>query len=103
MAQENEYEVKPVGKKAEDIEAIIDKKGLEEEKQPSLPQEPKEPQPRKGFQIPKIPTDKIFKTITNKDMMMETLHDETMEPHVHMVILLLLVFVLAIIIALIGI
>lgn len=58
--------------------------------------------PWQRIQFSQIPTERIIKTMTNKDMMMQTLHDETMEPHVHLTILLLLVFVLAIIISLLG-
>jgi hypothetical protein len=100
MAEDNDYEVKAVEKKAEAVEAIVDQKIQEK---PSKPLQPSQAPTRKGFSIPQIPTDKIFKTLTDREMMRQTLHDETMEPHVHLVILLFIVFVLAIIIALLGI
>jgi hypothetical protein len=59
--------------------------------------------PLQRFKFSQIPTDRIIKTMTNKEMMKQTLKDETLEPHVHMVILLGIVFILAIIISLIGI
>ncbi len=100
MAEENHYVVREVDKRAESIEAIVDKK-IEEEPQPQ--ESPQSSQtPRKGFQIPQIPTDKIFKTLTDREMMRQTLNDETMEPHVHLIKLLFIVFVLAIIIGLLG-
>ena len=100
MAEEKRYVVREVDKKAESIEAIVDKK-IEEEPQPRESVQPSQT-PRKGFQIPQIPTDKIFKTLTDREMMRQTLHDETLEPHVHLVILLFIVFILAIIIGLLG-
>ena len=100
MAEEKDYEVKAVDKKAESIEAIVDKR-MPEEPQPQGSSQPSQT-PRKGFQMPQIPTDKIFKTLTDREMMRQTLHDETMEPHVHLVILLFIVFILAIIIGLLG-
>jgi hypothetical protein len=108
MAEKNEYEVKAVNKKTETVEAIVDKKIGEESPPSQQPQvlgsaaQPSKMQ-RRGFQIPQIPTQKIFKTLTDREMMVQTLHDETMEPHVHLIILLFIVFILAIIIALIGI
>lgn len=104
MAEDTDYELKVREKKAEKIETIIDNK-IQEEPPSSPQQEPplkRSKAQRKLLQIPQIPTDKVFKTITNKDMMMQTLHDETLEPHVHLVFLLLIVFFLAIIITLIG-
>ena len=56
-----------------------------------------------GRLLPNIPTDKIFKTMTDKELMMQAWHDETLEPHIHLMKLLLIVFILAIIITLIGI
>ena len=100
MVEDNDYEVKAMEKKAEAVEAIVDQKIQEE---PSQPLQPSQAPTRKGFSIPQIPTEKIFKTLTDREMMRQTLHDETMEPHVHLVILLFIVFVLAIIIALLGI
>ncbi|PIV68479.1 MAG: hypothetical protein COS08_06570 [Euryarchaeota archaeon CG01_land_8_20_14_3_00_38_12] len=40
--------------------------------------------------------------MTDKDFLMETLTDETLSPHVHLGILLLIVIIVAIVIALIG-
>ncbi len=97
MEEKDDYEVKAVEEEGDDS---VDFQKAQKEIPPS--QSPK-PAARRSFPIPKIPADKIFKTITNKEKMMETLHDETLEPHVHLVIILLIVFVLAIIIALIGI
>lgn len=65
-------------------------------------QGPQQVTTKQRMQFPKIPTDRIIKTVTNRDMMMETLHDETMEPHIHLAVLLLIVIILAIIISLIG-
>ncbi len=105
MAEDKDYEVKAVDKKVETVEEIVDQKIIEESR-PSQQIVERTPQtsqaPRKGFSIPQIPTDKIFKTLTDREMMRQTLHDETMEPHVHLVILLFIVFILAIIIALLG-
>ena len=98
MAEDKEYVVRSVEKKAEAIEAIVDQK-MQEESQPLQPSQPS----RQKFQIPQIPTDKIFRTLTDREMMRQLLHDETMEPHVHMIKLLFIVFVLAIIIVLLGI
>jgi len=58
--------------------------------------------PWQRVQFSQIPTQKIFQTMTNPDMMRQTLHDETLEPHVHIAILLLIVMILAIIITLLG-
>jgi hypothetical protein len=97
MAKEKDYEVKTVDKKPEVVEAIVDKEIGD--KQPSV-QSPRTT--RKGFQVPQIPTDKIFKTLTDRELMRQTWKDETMEPHIHLIKLLLLVLVLAIIIGLLG-
>jgi hypothetical protein len=77
----------------------------EEQSESPQPQIKDTPQtkPRKRMQFSQIPTERIIKTMTNRDMMMETLHDETMEPHIHIAILLLIVIILAIIISLLGI
>lgn len=40
--------------------------------------------------------------MADKDFLMETLTDETLDPHVHLAILLLIVIIVAVIIALIG-
>jgi len=40
--------------------------------------------------------------MADKDFLMETLTDETLSPHVHLGILLLIVIIVAIVIALIG-
>lgn len=98
MPDENEYEVKTKEVKSREIEEIVDKKIEEGPK----PKEQAQTQKR-AFSVPQIPTKRIFKTLTDRDTMRETLHDETLEPHVHLVILLLIVFILAIIISLIGI
>ena len=102
MAEEEDYKIKTVERKVESVEAKIDQKI--QETTPSQPQVPTTPRASKrGFPLPNIPADKIFKTITDKELMMQALHDETLEPHVHLVKLLLIVFILAIIITLIGI
>ncbi len=43
-----------------------------------------------------------MKRMTDKDFIMETLTDETLSPHVHLAILLLVVIIVAIVIGLIG-
>ncbi len=98
MPGEEEYEVKTRDEKTREIEDIVDRKVEEAPK-------PKEPIPtqKKIFSVPQIPTERIFKTLTDRDMMRQTLHDETLEPHIHLAILILIVFLLAIIISLIGI
>jgi hypothetical protein len=98
MPDENEYEVKTKEEKSREIEEIVDKKIVEG----PTPTEPAKTQ-KKGFSVPQIPTERIFKTLTDRETMRQTLHDETLEPHVHLAILLLIVFILAIIISLIGI
>ena len=98
MPDENEYEVKTKEVKSREIEEIVDKK-IEEGPKPTEPAQTK----KRGFSMPQIPTERIFKTLTDRETMRETLHDETLEPHVHLAILLLIVFILAIIITLIGI
>jgi hypothetical protein len=98
MPDEKEYEVKTKDEKSKEIDAIIDRK-LEEAPEPAEPAQTQ----KKAFTVPQIPTERIFKTLTDRETMRETLHDETLEPHVHLVILLLIVFILAIIISLIGI
>ncbi|UCE38013.1 MAG: hypothetical protein JSW00_01875 [Thermoplasmata archaeon] len=102
MPEDEEYEVKAGEKKPEDVEEKIDKKIEEMPKSEGEPSEPTQ-KPRKVFQVPSVPTEKIFKTLTDKEMMKQALHDETLEPHVHLAILILIVFILAIIITLIGI
>jgi hypothetical protein len=102
MAEDTEYEVKAQEKKAETMEALIDEKIQGETPTPQQEPPVKQSKTKGLFPIKQIPTDKVFKTLTNKDMMMQTLHDETMEPHVHLVILLVIIFFLAIIITLIG-
>ncbi|ODS35921.1 MAG: hypothetical protein A7315_04975 [Candidatus Altiarchaeales archaeon WOR_SM1_79] len=110
MAEEKEYDVKVVYKKPKEIEEVVDEKIKDEAKvspresvQIQQPIQTPQIKTKKGFQIPQIPTQKIFKTLTDREMMMQTLHDETMEPHVHLTILLIFVFILAIIIGLLGI
>ena len=106
MADEKEYKVRAV-EEEESIEDAVDQKIQDKmplsESQVSQTQPPSQPRARRGLKMPQIPTERIFKTMTNKEMMMQTLHDETMEPHVHLIILLFIVFVLAIILALVGI
>ncbi|UCE73668.1 MAG: hypothetical protein JSV56_11670 [Methanomassiliicoccales archaeon] len=102
MAEDKEQVVRPVVKNNEEIETKVDEKIIGKPEASPSESQPSQT-PRKGFQVPKIPTDKIFKTLTDKEMMKQTLHDETMEPHVHMAILILIVFILAIIISLLGI
>ncbi|UCG68058.1 MAG: hypothetical protein JSV09_09485 [Thermoplasmata archaeon] len=97
MAEEKDYEVKALEKKVEVVEAIVDK-----EIGDGQPSSQASQTTRKGFQVPQIPTDKIFKTLTDRELLRQTWHDETMEPHIHLIKLLLLVFVLAIIIGLLG-
>ncbi len=105
MAEEEDYEVKSVERKVQNIEAKIDQKIQEDvQSEPLISTTPQSSQTAKrGFPLPNIPTEKIFKTITDKELMMQAWHDETLEPHIHLMKLLLIVFVLAIIITLIGI
>ena len=90
MEEKDDYEVKAVKEEEAPVEF------QKTEKQAT------QPAARRSFPIPQIPADKIFKTITDKEKMKEAFHDETLEPHIHLVILILIVFILAIIIALIG-
>ncbi len=99
MSEDKVYKVKEVHKETDDIEAIVDKKIKEE---PNVIPQASQPK-KKGFQLPQIPTDKIFKTLTNKEALKQTLHDETLEPHVHLAILLFIIFIMAIVISLLGI
>ena len=100
--KDKKYVIRPVIK--EEPKASLEEEGVSEPSQPTAtPQKPKQTKPWQRIQFSQIPTDKIIKTMTNKDMMMQTLHDETMEPHVHMAILLMIVIILAIIISLLGI
>ncbi len=107
--KDKKYIIRPVIKK--EPLATPEGEGMSGSSQPQL----KEPQPstetqqtsqpikpRKKIPFSQIPAEKIFKTMTNKDMMMQTFHDETMEPHIHIAILLLIVMVMAIIISLLG-
>lgn len=89
-----EYKVKEVEKEQTDVEAKIDKK--------VEPQAASAPTTKKGFSVPAIPTDKIFKVVTDRQMMEQMWRDETMEPHVHMIKLLVIVMILALIISLFG-
>jgi hypothetical protein len=96
MAEDKEYSVRPVEKKAETVEAIVD-----EEISADSPPTPA-PAPKKGFSTSAIPTDKIFKMVTDPNMMKQAWKDETMEPHFHMVKLIILIIILAVIISLLG-
>ncbi len=107
--KDKKYVIRPVIK--EEPKASLEE-GMAETSQPQLKessppaqtsQASQQTKPWQRIRFSQIPTEKIIKTMTNKDMMMQTLHDETMEPHVHMTILLLIVIVLAIIISLLGI
>jgi hypothetical protein len=89
-----EYKVKQVENEVATVEAIVDEK-VEAQTQPA-------PTPKKGFSAPSIPTDKIFKMVTDRQMREQMWRDETMEPHVHMIKLLFLVLILAIIISVLG-
>ena len=89
-----EYKIKEVTEEATEVEAIVEESS-EAATQPT-------PVAKKGFSVPSIPTDKIFKIVTDRQKMEQLWHDETMEPHIHMIKLLLLVAVLAVIITLLG-
>lgn len=107
--KDKKYIIRPVIKK-EPLSAP-EEEGMSEPSQPRLKesqsttetqQTSQQTKPWQKIPFSQIPTDKIFKTMTNKDMMMQTFHDETMEPHIHIAILLMIVMVLAIIISLLG-
>jgi hypothetical protein len=66
------------------------------------PQASPQPTTKKGFSIPQIPAKKIFKVVSDRQMMEQMWKDETMEPHVHMIKLLVIVMILAVIISLLG-
>ena len=89
-----EYKIKEVTEEVTEVEPL--------EVEPVEVQSEPTPTPKKSFSVPTIPTDKIFKVVTDRKMMEQLWHDETMEPHVHMIKLLLLVAVLAVIITLLG-
>ena len=89
-----EYKVKEVEKESTEVEAIVDEK--------VEPQVAPAPTTKKGFSVPAIPTDKIFKVVSDRQMMEQMWKDETMEPHVHMIKLLVIVMILALIISLVG-
>jgi hypothetical protein len=90
-----EYKIKEVEKEeTTPVEALVEEPA-EASSQPA-------PTVKKGFSAPSIPTDKIFKVVTDRQMMEQLWRDETMEPHVHMIKLLLMVAVLAFIITLLG-
>jgi hypothetical protein len=99
MAKDGEYEVSQAEKNTESIEAIVDQEISQNSA--TTPQPQSQPQ-KKSFGIPGIPTDKIFRTITDRQKMEEIWRDETMEPHVHMVKLIILIIILAIIISILG-
>jgi hypothetical protein len=90
--KDKKYVMRPVVK--EEPKASSEEQGAPESSQ--------QPKTQKRMQLSQIPTDKIFKTLTNRDMMMETLHDETMEPHIHLTVLILIVIIMAIFISLLG-
>jgi hypothetical protein len=97
MANDGEYEVTNGARNTESVKAIVDKEISSESA--TTPQ----PQPKKkSFGVPAIPTDKIFRTITDRQKMEEIWRDETMEPHIHMVKLIILIIILAIIISILG-
>lgn len=98
MAKDKEYTIKPVEKEIETVEAIVDNEISAESATTSQPKSQK-----KFLQVPAIPTDKIFRTITDRKKMEEIWRDETMEPHIHMIKLIMLIIILAIIISLLGI
>jgi hypothetical protein len=89
-----EYKIKEVKEEVSDIETLVDEK-VDAEPQPA-------PAPKKGFSVPTIPTNKIFKVVTDRQKMEQLWHDETMEPHIHMLKLLLFVAILALIISALG-
>jgi hypothetical protein len=89
-----EYKVKEIK------EPEITVKEVEEEGPPQAP--PQQPTTKKGFSVPSVPTDKIFKVVSDRQMMQQMWKDETMEPHVHMIKLLVIVIILALIISLLG-
>jgi hypothetical protein len=97
MAEDPEYKVRPVDKEPEVVEAMVDEEIAKE-----TPAVKPEPTSKKGFSPPSIPTDKIFKMVTDRKMMEQLWRDETWEPHLHLIKLLALVFILAIIISLLG-
>ncbi len=49
-----------------------------------------------------VTAQKMLRTFTSPDAMREAMKDDTMEPHLHMAMILMLVFVLAIVIGIIG-
>jgi hypothetical protein len=98
MAEDKEYSVRPVEKKVETVEAIVDEENTAESQAASQPNAVS----KKTFSTPAIPTDKIFKMVTDREMMKQAWKDETMEPHFHMVKLIILIIILAVIISLLG-
>lgn len=97
MAKDEEYELSQTGGKTESIEVIADNEISTESATTSQPKSQK-----KFLQVPTIPADKIFRTITDRKKMEEIWRDETMEPHIHMIKLIMLIIILAIIISLLG-
>jgi hypothetical protein len=67
-----------------------------------VPQTAPAPTTKKGFSVPTIPTEKIFKVVSDRQMMGQMWKDETMEPHVHMIKLLVIVVILAVVISVLG-
>ena len=49
-----------------------------------------------------VTAQQMLRTFTSPDAMREAMKDDTMEPHLHMAMILMLVFVLAIVIGIIG-
>jgi hypothetical protein len=99
--KDKKYIIRPVTK--EEPETSLENEGTSEST-PAVQATPTTQQAKPWQKNPfsQIPTDKIFKTMTNKDMMKQTFQDETMEPHRHMVYLLTIVMIMAIIISLLG-
>lgn len=90
--EEKEYEVV----EAEVVEEKpVEQPSVEEGKTPK-----KSPIKMPSISLPKVSKERIVKTLTDREVMMETLHDETLEPHIHLAILLFLVFIISIIISL---
>ncbi len=89
-----EYKVKEIKEPEITVKEVVD------EGPPPAP--PQQPATKKGFHVPSVPTDKIFKVVSDRQMMQKMWKDETMEPHVHMIKLLVIVIILALIISLLG-
>ncbi|MEW6069224.1 MAG: hypothetical protein AB1485_01265 [Candidatus Thermoplasmatota archaeon] len=48
-------------------------------------------------------TKETFRKVAEKELFMETLTDETLEPHIYLAILIIIVIIVSVIIALVGI